>query len=141
LILAEHDCADVFGGDFVVAEVDVSVAEMGADAELLEELTRALREEILTLDVESVVPRSGGEAPPGTRGVDAEAIGALVVSVAPAVGALARLVTTVVDWLRRGGTQRTVRLKIGDDELELSGASSAMQQQLAMDWIRAHALE
>jgi len=92
-------------------------------AEQLEELTRALRQEILTLDVESVVPRSGGEAPPGTRGVDAAAIGALVVSVAPALGALARLVTTVVDWLRRGGTQRTVRLKIGDDELELSGAS------------------
>jgi len=131
----------VVGGDFVVAEVDVSVVEVGADAEQLEELTRALRAEILTLDVESVVPRSGGEAPPGTRGVDAAAIGALVVSVAPAVGALARLVTTVVDWLRRGGTQRTVRLKIGDDELELSGASSAMQQQLAMDWIRAHALE
>ena len=129
------------GGDFVVAEVDVSVVEVGADAEQLEELTRALRAEILTLDVESVVPRSGGEAPPGTRGVDAAAIGALVVSVAPALGALARLVTTVVDWLRRGGTQRTVRLKIGDDELELSGASSAMQQQLAMDWIRAHALE
>ena len=141
MILAEHDCADVVGGDFVVAEVDVSVAEVGADAEQLEELTRALREEILTLDVESVVPCSGGEAPPGTRGVDAAAIGALVVSVAPALGALARLVTTVVDWLRRGGTQRTVRPKIGDDELELSGASSAMQQQLAMDWIRAHALE
>jgi len=141
LILAEHDCADVVGGDFVVAEVDVSVVEVGADAEQLEELTRALRAEILTLDVESVVPRSGGEAPPGARGVDAAAVGALVVSVAPALGALARLVTTVVDWLRRGGTQRTVRLKIGDDELELSGASSAMQQQLAMDWIRAHALE
>lgn len=125
----------------MVAEVDVSVVEVGADAEQLEELTRALRAEILTLDVESVVPRSGGEAPPGTRGVDAAAIGALVVSVAPALGALARLVTTVVDWLRRGGTQRTVRLKIGDDELELSGASSEMQQQLAMDWIRAHALE
>jgi len=141
LILAEHDCADVVGGDFVVAEVDVSVVEVGADAEQLEELTRALRAEILTLDVESVVPRSNGEAPPGTRGVDAAAVGALVVSVAPALGALARLVTTVVDWLRRGGTQRTVRLKIGDDELELSGARSAMQQQLAMDWIRAHALE
>ena len=125
----------------MVAEVDVSVAEVGADAEQLEELTRALREEILALDVESVVPRSGGEAPPGTRAVDAAAIGALVVSVAPALEALARLVTTVVDWLRRGGTQRTVRLKIGDDELELSGASSAMQQQLAMDWIHAHALE
>jgi hypothetical protein len=61
LILAEHDCADVVGGDFVVAEVDVSVAEVGADAEQLEELTRALGAEILTLDVESVVPRSGGE--------------------------------------------------------------------------------
>jgi hypothetical protein len=43
LILAEHDCADVVGGDFVVAEVDVSVVEVGADAEQLEELTRALR--------------------------------------------------------------------------------------------------
>jgi hypothetical protein len=125
----------------VVAEVDVSIAEVGAEPEHLEELTRCLRDEILTLDVESVVPRSAGEAPPGTRAVDAAAIGALVVSVAPALDGLARLVTTVVDWLRRGGTQRTVRMKIGDDELELSGASSAMQQQLAMDWIRAHALE
>jgi hypothetical protein len=125
----------------VVAEVDVSIAEVGAEPEHLEELTRGLRDEILTLDVESVVPRSAGEAPPGTRAVDAAAIGSLVVSVAPALDALARLVTTVVDWLRRGGTQRTVRMKIGDDELELSGASSAMQQLLATDWIRAHALE
>ena len=120
----------------MVAEVDVAIAEVGAEPEHLEELAAGLRDEILTLDVESVVPRSAGEAPPGTRAVDAAAIGALVVSVAPALDALARLVTTVVDWLRRGGTQRTVRLKIGDDELELSGVSSAMQQQLAMDWIR-----
>jgi hypothetical protein len=125
----------------VIAEVDVAIAEEGADAEHLEELARALREEILTLDVESVVPRSAGEAPPGTRAVDAAAVGALVVSVSPALGAMARLVTTVVDWLRRGGTERTVRLKIGNDELELSGVSSAMQQQLATDWIRSHALE
>ncbi len=125
----------------MVAEVDVSVAEEGADAEHLEELARALREEILTLDVESVVPRSAGEAPPGTRAVDAAAVGALVVSVSPALEAMARLVTTVVDWLRRGGTERTVRLKIGNDELELSGVSSATQQQLATDWIRSHASE
>jgi hypothetical protein len=131
----------VVGGDVVIAEVDVAIAEEGADAEHLEELARALREEILTLDVESVVPRSAGEAPPGTRAVDAAAVGALVVSVSPALGAMARLVTTVVDWLRRGGTERTVRLKIGNDELELSGVSSAMQQQLATDWIRSHALE
>jgi hypothetical protein len=131
----------VVGGDVVVAEVDVSVAEEGADAEHLEELARALREEILTLDVESVVPRSAGEAPPGTRAVDAAAVGALVVSVSPALEAMARLVTTVVDWLRRGGTERTVRLKIGNDELELSGVSSATQQQLATDWIRSLASE
>jgi hypothetical protein len=131
----------VVGGDVVIAEVDVAIAEEGADAEHLEELARALRVEILTLDVESVVPRSAGEAPPGTRAVDAAAVGALVVSVSPALGAMARLVTTVVDWLRRGGTERTVRLKIGNDELELSGVSSAIQQQLATDWIRSHALE
>jgi hypothetical protein len=131
----------VVGGDVVIAEVDVAIAEEGADAEHLEELARALRVEILTLDVESVVPRSAGEAPPGTRAVDAAAVGALVVSVSPALEAMARLVTTVVDWLRRGGTERTVRLKIGNDELELSGVSSATQQQLATDWIRSHASE
>ena len=81
----------------MVAEVDVSIAEVGAEPEHLDELTRALRDEILTLDVESVVPRSAGEAPPGTRAVDAAAVGALVVSVGPALDALARLVTTVVD--------------------------------------------
>jgi hypothetical protein len=87
----------------VVAEVDVSIAEVGAEPEHLEELTRALRDEILTLDVESVVPRSAGAAPPGTRAVDAAAVGALVVSVAPALETLARLLTTVVDWLRVAG--------------------------------------
>jgi hypothetical protein len=55
LILAEDDCADAFGS-FVVAEADVSIAEVCAEPEHLEELARALRDEILTLDVESVVP-------------------------------------------------------------------------------------
>ncbi len=40
----------------MVAEADVSIAEVCAEPEHLEELARALRDEILTLDVESVVP-------------------------------------------------------------------------------------
>ena len=40
----------------MVAEAVVYIAEVCAEREHLEELTRALRDEILTLDVESVVP-------------------------------------------------------------------------------------
>ena len=40
----------------MVAEADVSIAEVCAEPEHLEELARALRDEILTLDVESVAP-------------------------------------------------------------------------------------
>jgi hypothetical protein len=73
--------------------------ELGADddagADEQDELTRALREELLELDVESV-ERPAGAAPEGTRGVDAVGLGTLVITAVVAVAGVA-----VARW--RGG--------------------------------------
>jgi len=41
--------------------------------------------------------------------------------------------------LTRSGGRRTVRLEIGGDVLELTGTTSAVQERLVDEWIRAHA--
>jgi hypothetical protein len=124
----------------MTTEVDLDIAEDGADAERLEQLSLALREELLALDVTSVSPRAGGAAPAGTRAIDAQAIGAMVVSLTPALEELGALVSTVVGWLKRGGdAARTVKLNIGGDQLELTGATSELQQQALERWVQAHA--
>jgi hypothetical protein len=64
-----------------------------------------------------------------------------VVSLTPALGAIGNLVTAVAQWLRRSGAQRTVRMRIGGDELELTGASSKTQQRLIEERIHTHAPE
>jgi len=46
---------------------------------------------------------------------------------------------TVRGWLTRSGGRRTVRLEIGGDVLELTGTTSAVQERLVDEWIRAHA--
>src|SRR4051812_42975448 len=56
------------GGGSMGAEVRVGVAEDGADEARLEELALLLRQELLTLDVQSVEAVRDSEAPPGTRG-------------------------------------------------------------------------
>lgn len=119
--------------------VRVGVTEPGSDAERLEELTLLLRQELLGLDVDSVEPQRGGEAPEGTRGAGAAIAGALVVSLQPTLQLVTALVSVVGEWARRG--RRTVRIEIDGDVLELSGTTSELQQRLVDDWISKHAAE
>jgi hypothetical protein len=128
-------------GISMAIEVGLQVDEGGADADRLERLALLLSEEVSGVEVEEVRLDRSGDVPAGTRGVDAATAGALVVSVAPAIQAVGNLIAAVVGWLRRGGAERTVRVKIGDDELELTGADSKIQRELVDRWLRAHALE
>lgn len=123
-------------------EVRLEISEDGADAERLDELIGFLRQELLHLDVEDVTPLRTGEAPPGTRGLELAAVGGLLVSLGSAADGLRAVVLAVRRWLGRGGeTRRTVRLEIGGDSLELSGATSADQQRLIDLFISRHAAE
>lgn len=119
------------------ASLDIRVVPGdGADAQAIAEDARQLRRELLELDVDAVdVPRSA-DVPPGSRGVDAAALGALVVTVGQSQ-LLSCVLDTVRSWLA-ASRQRSVKLELGGDVLELGGVSSDEQRRLTDEWLRRH---
>jgi hypothetical protein len=104
------------------------------DAEQIALATLQLRRELLYLDVEAVEPPSAGEPPPGTRAVELAALGALMVTAAKSE-LLGPVVAAVRAWLA-GASQRTVKLELDGDVLELTGVSSKEQRRLTDEWLR-----
>ena len=109
---------------------------LDADAEEVAEATLQLRRELLDLDVEAVELARAGEPPPGTRAVELAALGALVVTVAQSP-LLGPVVAAVRSWLA-GAQQRSIKLELDGDVLELSGLSSKEQQRLVDEWLGRH---
>jgi hypothetical protein len=94
-----------------------------ADDMELDDLTRQLRQRLLSLAVESVDRLSGGVVPLGARSVDALTFGALTVTVSPA---LIRAVVGVLEAWRRSRPVRRITLTGGKQgKLVLEGASEA----------------
>jgi hypothetical protein len=122
------------------SELVVQLAEEGADPERLDELTRFLRDELLQLDVDDVTALRVGEPPPGARVFDVLAVGGLLVSLSRSAESLRPIVSAIRKWLARGeGAQRTVRLEIDGDALEISEASAADQERLIALFVSRHA--
>ena len=120
-------------------ELRLQLAEEGADAERLAALTGYLRGELLQLDVEDVTALQAGQPPPGSRAFDVATVGALLIALGQSAEGLRSVVSAIRDWLRRGeGTQRTVRLELDGDALELSQASTADQAQLIELFVARH---
>ena len=106
------------------------------DAEEVAEATLQLRRELLDLDVYGVDLPQAGEPPPGTRAVELAALGALAVTVAQSQ-LLGPVVAAVRSWLA-GAPQRSIKLELDGDVLELSGVSSKEQRRLTDEWLRRH---
>lgn len=106
------------------------------DAEEVAEATLQLRRELLELDVDAVDLAPGGEPPKGTRAVELAALGALIVGVGNSQ-LLGPVVAAIKAWLG-GGTQRTIKLELDGDVLELSGLSSKEQRRLTDEWLSRH---
>jgi hypothetical protein len=104
----------------------------------LDEATRSLRRELLELPVRDVVDVPARAAPAGARVIDAAVIGAVIVLVNSSVALLTSLVTAVRAWRRNTIPDSTIRLRFGDDEIELSGVSDEVQARLLDDWARRH---
>jgi hypothetical protein len=116
----------------------LSFTEDGADPERLDSLTRQLGDDLRELDVEDVAPLPGPPAPEGSRGIEAAAVGGLLLSLATPQ-TLGAVVGAIKAWLSRGhGAQREVRLEIDGDVLSLSGASTAEQQRLVDLFVNRH---
>lgn len=115
-------------------QVAVLIAEDGADAERLAELTVWLRQELIAhLPVEAV-QLERAESPAGAKGAGAVVLGQLLVTFAGS-SVLVTLVQAVRDWLMRH-ERRSAKLQCGDAVLELTGVSEADQQRLIEEWLK-----
>src|SRR6266496_3801762 len=112
-------------------DLRLHLAERGADAERLDHVTRNLRQELASLDVQSVTALPAGPAPVGTRALDAATVGGVLIALGQSTTALQTIITTIRSWLGRGASvQRTVRVEINGDVLELANAASEEQDRL-----------
>jgi hypothetical protein len=126
----------------VESEILVELFEADADPEQLDDETRRLRRDLLELDVDSVVPASAGEAPPGTRAVDLAAIGALVVTMRGGVDLVTKVVSVVQSWLHGGARpDRTLKMTVGDNTIELTDPTDEQQQLLIDKFVQQVAAE
>lgn len=119
------------------SQLRLEVDDDDADPEELADLTARLRSELLELDVEAVERPPGALPPPGSRAAELVAVGTLLASFArPEL--LTGIVAAVRSWLG-GSAQRTVKLEMDGDLLELTGVSSQEQRRLTDEWLRRHA--
>lgn len=107
----------------LVGEPDDEIAR--SSEHLLAELTE--------LDLESVERAPGVAAPAATRGVDPDAVATLVaVATSPLV--LRASLDVARSWLERR-VRGTVRVRVGDDEIELTAASAREQRELVRAFV------
>ena len=69
----------------MTTELRIEISDPDADDERLAMMTETLRQDLLALDVSSVRPLPAGTAPEGSKGVNAAAIGAMVVALKSSV--------------------------------------------------------
>ncbi len=114
--------------------VTIVVREPDADDDRLDGLADDLRDHLHDdlAGAARVGRPAGGPAPAGSRG-DLETIGAVLVTAQTSVELLRVIIATVSDWMARGrAAERTssIRLRIGDKEIEVDGATEDQQQKL-----------
>jgi hypothetical protein len=125
-----------------VAEEPISAAielrDEGATPAELDQLTDHLRRELLELDVDEVRKPASGEAPAGARGIELAAIGALIIEFARSAKTLKTVVDAVKSWLGPG-QNRSIKIEMDGDRIEIAGGSSDEQDRLVTAWIERHA--
>ena len=114
----------------IIVRVDL---RSDADLEERAESALSLRDDLANLDVESVEFAGGLRPEVGAKSGDPVSWGTLLVGVVSSK-ALTALINTANGWLRRQRSG-TVSVKIGEDELVLTGASSEDQRRIIDDWL------
>jgi hypothetical protein len=122
-------------------QLNLLLEEEGANAEQLDVLTGYLRQELLQLDVDDVLRRSVGQAPPGSRAIDVDTLGGLVVALGQSATGLKDVIAAIRWWLSRGDAgRRTVTIEVDGDKLQLSHVSAAEQDRLIDMFVDRHSI-
>jgi hypothetical protein len=117
--------------------VRIDVSESVMDAEQTQSATILLRDELLRLDVDSVDFPVAGAPPAGAKaGAELAVIGTLLLTVSnPAL--LSAVVKVIKSWIERS-SERTARLEIDGDVLDVRGISRSEQRLLIEQWLARH---
>ena len=105
-----------------------------ADDEERASFSKRLRDELLQLDVDAVVPVRSSTAPPGAKG-DAVSLATLAVTLAPM--ALTEVMKLLQAWLYRH-EQATVSVESGGEKIVVTGSPSKEQQRLIDAFVSRH---
>jgi hypothetical protein len=117
--------------------VEISLGSDDGDDEHVNEDQPYLLDELLQIDGVSADLRSPGPAPMGTKSGGSLDTAALVVALGGSGATLPMLVGLARDWLQRRGSG-SVRLKIGEDEIEITRTQNSIQQQALDAFLRRH---
>ncbi|WP_067845186.1 hypothetical protein [Nocardia lijiangensis] len=109
-------------------QVEFCLVDDGADPELLSEDSNLLLAELLELGLEDLDRPVIGTAPAGTRAGDVTTVASIVATVSsPAVLQMATEVAK--SWLVRR-ERGSIRIKLGEDELEISSVATEEERAL-----------
>lgn len=109
-----------------------------ADPEETERLSLALRQELIEIDeIDSVKRASAGPPPPGSRGLDLAALGALAIVAKPTVEVLDQVFGVLRAWLTGAGSKpQTLRITVNGQSIELT-PTTEQQEQLVTTFIQS----
>jgi hypothetical protein len=108
------------------------------DLDELSRLTRRLRADLLSLDVETVDMVKAVPAPDDAKAGDAIEWGQLAVALVASGGILTTLISAIQSWLTRSKANAVV-IEIGGDRLELRSTSLEEQSRIVDAWIQRQA--
>lgn len=108
-----------------------------------DEALRSLAQELDHLPGAHAEPAGDGPPPGGARGLDAATIESLLVTIPAGITAVESLLSLLRSWQRRrtgaGRPAGGLKVRLGDDVLELEGADEATTARVIQAWLSAHA--
>ncbi|WP_405394385.1 hypothetical protein [Microbispora hainanensis] len=125
---------DAVSKDFELTGI-IRLGDPGADPERLDELTQAVRADLLETHI-SAASLVQVMTPDGARAVDGNQIGELIVVLGSSTVVLRSVIQVLRAWRDRR-PERTVELTVGKDQLKLNDATREQQDRAVEAFIAA----
>ncbi|MQA93219.1 MAG: hypothetical protein GEV11_00770 [Streptosporangiales bacterium] len=107
-----------------------------------DEALRSLAEEVAFVPGAHAKPDDAGPRPDGARGLDAGSIETLLITIPAGITAVQSLLSVLRSWQRRRGASGRssggLKVRLGDDVLELEAADEATTARVVEAWLAAH---
>jgi hypothetical protein len=113
----------------------LTISDQQLDEEEMEDTARLLISDLQELPLEKLEFASK-DLPQGAKG-DPISIGTILLTLAASGGILTSLIAVLQAWVANS-KQRSVTMKLGNDELIISGIASNKQEQLIQEFLSRH---